>query len=209
MPQVIWYFDFVSPYSYFALNLLDGYLKDTKIEYRPVLLAGLLNHFGQKGPVEIEPKRKWTYRACLWYARRHRIPFRMPAAHPFNSLPYLRLAIAADASPSAIKSIFRALWTTGANAADPTLLPHLAGELGVPQALLNDARIKDGLRDNTDKAIQRGVFGVPTLSVDDEVFWGSDAIDFAAAYLKDPGILDSSMRAADALPIGAARKLSP
>jgi hypothetical protein len=51
--------------------------------------------------------------------------------------------------------------------------------------------------------------GVPTLSVDDEVFWGSDAIDFAATYLKDPGILDSSMRAADALPIGAARKLSP
>jgi hypothetical protein len=65
--------------------------------------------------------------------------------------------------------------------------------------------VKDELRDNTQRAVQRGVFGVPSLSVGDEVFWGSDAVEFAAAYLKDPDILDDEMRQADMLPIGASR----
>jgi 2-hydroxychromene-2-carboxylate isomerase len=70
---------------------------------------------------------------------------------------------------------------------------------------LGDARVKDELRDNTERAVQIGVFGVPSLQVGDEVFWGSDAVDFAAAYLKHPYILDDEMRHADTLPIGAAR----
>jgi 2-hydroxychromene-2-carboxylate isomerase len=205
MREVHWYFDFISPYAHFALRRLPTLPAGTTLQYRPILFAGLLKHFGQKGPAEIAAKRKWTYRACIWQARRLKIPFRMPAAHPFNSLPYLRLSIAAGNTPAAIATIFDALWTTGADPADPKLIAHLAAQLKVPVERLAEPQVKDQLRSNTEDAIQCGVFGVPTLRIDDEVFWGSDSLDFAAAYLNDPGALDAEMRRADTLPIAAAR----
>ena len=204
-PSVVWYFDFVSPFAYLGLHALRRLPQGSQIQYRPVLFAGLLNHFGQKGPAEIAPKRKWAYRSCIWLARQHQIPFRMPAAHPFNPLGFLRLAIAAGSTPTAIEIIFRTLWTTGLNPSLPSMIERLAGQLGVPMERLSDARVKDELRENTERAAQSGVFGVPSLSVGDEVFWGSDAVDFAAAYLKNPDILDEEMQHADALPIGASR----
>lgn len=205
MPRVVWYFDFISPYAYLGLHALRRLPEETHLEYRPILFAGLLKHFGQKGPAEIAPKRKWTYRSCIWLARQNQIPFRMPTAHPFNSLAFLRLAVAAGSTRIVIETIFNALWSTGSNPIDPSMVERLAGQLGVPLERISDARIKDELRDNTLGAVQSGVFGVPTLSVDDEVFWGSDMVDFAAAYLKNPDILDQEMRQAESLPIGASR----
>ena len=205
MPSVVWHFDFVSPYAYFGLHALVRLPESIQLQYRPILFAGLLKHWGQKGPAEIAPKRKWTYRACIWHARRNQIPFRMPAAHPFNSLAFLRLAIAAGNTPAAIQTIFRALWTTGANPADQSVIERLANQLSVPLERLADSRVKDELRENTERAVQSGVFGVPSLQIGDEVFWGSDAAEFATAYLENPGILDEQMQHADTLPIGASR----
>ena len=70
--------------------------------YKPVLFAGLLEHWGQKGPAEVPVKRRWTYRWCTWWARELGIPFRFPAAHPFNPLPHLRLALACGSKPDAV-----------------------------------------------------------------------------------------------------------
>ncbi|MFI4891119.1 MAG: 2-hydroxychromene-2-carboxylate isomerase [Steroidobacterales bacterium] len=206
MPGVIWYFDFISPYAYFGLHTLRRLPAGTDLNLRPVLLAGLLKHWGQKGPAEIAPKRVWTYRSCIWLATQHQVPFRLPAAHPFNPLPYLRLAIAAGNTIEAIQAIFRALWTTGSDPADPQLISGLAETLRVPLEHLGDASIKDRLRENTEQAARDGVFGVPSLVINKQVFWGSDAVDFAAAYLHDPAILATDeIRRADALPVGASR----
>jgi 2-hydroxychromene-2-carboxylate isomerase len=206
MPRVVWYFDFISPYAYFGLHTLQRLPRGTDLQYRPILFAGLLNHWGQKGPAEIPPKRVWTYRSCIWLARRDRLPFQMPAAHPFNSLPFLRLAIAAGNTPEAIQAIFRSLWTTGADPADPSLIARLADLLAVPLHRLGEASVKDELRANTELAIKTGVFGVPSFGIGEQVFWGSDALDFAAAYLTDPGILDDAeMRRAETLPVAATR----
>jgi 2-hydroxychromene-2-carboxylate isomerase len=206
MSAVTWCFDFVSPYAYFGLQTLKLLPPDTDIRYQPVLFAGLLNHWGQKGPAEIPPKRVWTYRACVWWAKRNNVPFRIPAAHPFNSLPYLRLSIAAGNSAEAIQTIFAALWTTGSDPADPSMITALAQSLGVRPERLSDVGVKNVLRENTEQAVQRGVFGVPSFCIDQHVFWGSDAVDFAAAYLLDPGILATEeMMRADTLPVGASR----
>ena len=208
-PDVEWYFDFISPYAYFGLHALGRLPEGCRLQYRPILFAGLLKHWGQKGPAEIAPKRKWTYRSCIWLARQAQIPFRMPAAHPFNSLAFLRLAIAAGNTPAAIQSIFHALWTTGANPADGAMIERLAHQLDVPLGRLGDARVKDELRDNTERAVRCGVFGVPSFRVGDQVFWGSDAVEFTAAYLENPDILnDAEMQRADTLPIGASRAAS-
>ena len=109
--RLVWYFDFVSPYSYICLHRLKEL--DAEIVYKPVLFAGLLNHWGQKGPAEIPSKRQWTYRWCTWWAGELGIPFRFPASHPFNPLQHLRLAIAAGCTPQAVKLIFEAIWTSG------------------------------------------------------------------------------------------------
>jgi 2-hydroxychromene-2-carboxylate isomerase len=203
--SVDWYFDFVSPYSYIALHRL-GELSHPVI-YKPVLFAGLLNHWGQKGPAEIPAKRRWTYRWCTWWAKELGVPFRFPAAHPFNPLPHLRLALACGSRPEAVKRIFEWLWMSGEHADDAARFAALRGELGVGESQL--AAVKDELRANTEDAAARGVFGVPSLVIDGEVFWGADAIDFAKAFRADPAVVhNDEMRRVDALPVAAARPSS-
>ena len=204
--SVDWYFDFVSPYSYICLHRLPEL--DVEVNFKPVLFAGLLQHWGQKGPAEIPAKRKWTYRWCTWWARELGIPFRFPAEHPFNPLQHLRLALACGSKPEAVKRIFDSLWMSGANATDPTRFQALCHELQVDTAELGREDIKSGLRRNTEEAAERGVFGVPSFVVDGEVFWGADAVDFVKAFLKDSSLLRSDeMRRVDSLPVGAARKV--
>lgn len=208
MRTVDWYFDFISPYAWFGFHELRRLPEDLLVRRRPLLFAGLLNHWGQKGPAEIAPKRLWTFRACVWWADRHGIDFRPPAVHPFNPLPYLRLALAADASETAVETIFRALWTTGADPRDPGLMEDLAGRLGLSPAVTDDPAIKQRLRDHTDTAVTLGVFGVPSLVVDGEVFWGADSTDFALAFLAQPDLLRSpSMRAAAQVPAALHRRM--
>lgn len=199
-PSVDWYFDFVSPYSYICLHRLKEV--DRSISYKPVLFAGLLNHWGQKGPAEIPAKRQWTYRWCTWRAGELGLPFRFPASHPFNPLPHLRLAIAAGCTPQAVKLIFEAIWTTGQEATHG--FEDLCSQLNVAPARL--VQVKDMLRKNTEEAAARGVFGVPSFVVDGEVFWGADSIEFVNAFLAEPKVLrNDEMRRVDRLPVGAAR----
>ena len=177
------------------------------IDFKPVLFAGLLQHWGQKGPAEISVKRKWTYRWCTWWAAELGIPFRFPAEHPFNPLQHLRLALACESRPEAVKRIFDSLWMSGGNAGDPARFQALCRELNVDPAALVDEQIKSLLRRNTEHAVARGVFGVPSFVVDGEVFGGADAVDFVKAFLKDRSLLSSDeMRRLDDLPVGAARK---
>jgi 2-hydroxychromene-2-carboxylate isomerase len=206
MAAATWYFDFISPYSYFGLRTLDQLPAGTEVSFRPILFAGLLKHWGQKGPAEMPTKRIWTYRACVWWAQQHGVAFRMPATHPFNPLPYLRLAIAAGNTRHAIETIFTQLWTTGVDPADPAVVDALAKSLQLTPERLAEASVKQSLRTFTDDAIARGVFGVPTLWVAGQLFWGSDAVEFAAACMRDPQLLSSEAFArADGTPIGVMR----
>jgi 2-hydroxychromene-2-carboxylate isomerase len=201
------HFDFVSPYSYLAFKRLHELPADVEAKLQPVLFAGLLAHFGNKGPAEIPEKRRWTYRWCTWWAKELGIPFRFPASHPFNPLQHLRLALAAGPNRENVGGIFDAIWTTGAEASDPVAFAALVKRLGVEDARLASPEVKDALRKNTEAAAARGVFGVPTWEVDGELFWGADALGFAKAFLADPAALrNAEMRRADALPVGAARK---
>lgn len=205
MASIDWYFDFVSPYSYICLHRLNKV--PGAITYKPVLFAGLLNHWGQKGPAEIPAKRQWTYRWCTWWARELGIDFRFPAAHPFNPLHYLRLSIACGNRPEAVRHIFDSIWQTGEDAAEAQRFAMLCRELGVTEARLSAQEVKDELRRNTEEAAARGVFGVPSFVADGEVFWGADAIGFLKAFLADPATLrNDEMRRLASLPVAAARK---
>lgn len=210
MHSVTWYFDFVSPFAYLASHRLDAITEHAGVTCRPVLFAGLLQHFRHKGPAEIEPKRTFTYRHVQWLAGRDGIALRVPAEHPFNPLPYLRLSIVLDNTPAVVKTIFDALWQHGASAADPATFAALADRLGVadPARRIGAPDVKQALRENTEQAVARGVFGVPTFVVGDELFWGYDAIEFLLDYLENPALLDTpAMREAAAARPGISREV--
>jgi 2-hydroxychromene-2-carboxylate isomerase len=208
VPSADWYFDFVSPFSYLQCEQLPALERSVRIRYRPVLFAGLLNAHGHKGPAEIASKRRFTYRFVVWQAAKLGIPFKFPAAHPFNPLPLLRLAIVADCEPSAVRRIFRFVWRDGRLGDLPIEWAELMSELDIPDAASRIAspEVKEALRKNTDDAIARGVFGVPTLAIGDELFWGVDATAMAADYVAQGcKFTDAEMARVASLPTGVER----
>lgn len=206
--SVTWYFDFISPFAYFQCEQLERLAADVEFEYRPILLAGVLDYWGHKGPAEIPSKRRFTYRQALWIARRDGIAFCAPPAHPFNPLSALRLAIALGNTPAAVRTIFRFIWAEGHRTDQDEVWTTLVDRLGVPDANRLIARddVKNALRSNTDEAIALGVFGVPTIAVEKELFWGYDTTDMAVSYIKDSQAFeDSEMQRLSNLPIGVER----
>jgi 2-hydroxychromene-2-carboxylate isomerase len=206
MKHITFYLDFISPYAYLAFEKLPEALQGLSyaVDYRPVLFAGLLKHHGQLGPAEIAPKREWTYRQVLWQAHRNGVPLQMPAAHPFNPLPLLRLALACGESGLAnryvCETIFRHVWRGGADAGDAQRLAALAQALAPKRDAASD-EVKTGLKGNTEGAIANGVFGVPTCAVDGKLFWGLDALPMLRAYLEgDEWFSRGDWEAAAALP---------
>jgi len=209
MPTVDWYFDFVSPFSYLQSERLDSLGPRASIRFRPVLFAGILCAHAHKGPAEIPAKRAFTYRFVLWQARQMRVPFKFPHEHPFNPLPLLRLAIACDCTRDAVQRIFRFVWRDGRLPDLPIEWAELTQQLGIADAdaRIADPQVKDELRRNTDEAIARGVFGVPTLAVGNDLFWGVDATDMARDFIAAGcRYSDAEYDRVAALPAGAVRK---
>jgi 2-hydroxychromene-2-carboxylate isomerase len=207
--KVAFLFDVLSPYSYLAFKQLHRLPPDTTVEYVPVLFAALLNHHGQIGNAEIESKRRFTYRFCLWRAGRLGIPMRLPPAHPFNPLMAQRLIIVAGSRHQAVESVFDAVFMEGKDVSQSEVIDELAASLGIaePQQRLADPAVKEELRKNTDRAIALGAFGVPTLVVNNELFWGLDALEMAADFIRDAGLFNTpQMRQIDTLPVGITRR---
>ena len=209
MPITDWYFDFISPFAYLQSERLHTLGPKVSIRYRPVLFAALLSANAHKGPAEIPAKRAFTYRFVLWQARKMDIPCKFPPEHPFNPLPLLRLAIACDSSPVAVQHIFRFVWRDGRLPDLPIEWAELTHDLGIgdAHARIADPLVKDELRRNTDEALARGVFGVPTLAIGNALFWGVDATDMAADFVAAGcRYTDPEYDRVATLPAGATRK---
>lgn len=184
MKRITFWFDPVSPFAYLAFEHLPQALEGCNyaVDYRPVLFAGLLAHWGQLGPAEIEPKRAWTYRHVVWQAHQLGATLDMPASHPFNPLPLLRLALACGPNRRVVEAVMRHVWVGGAVATDAARLAALTARLA-PARDPASAEVKAELRAATDEAIARGVFGVPTFELDGRLFWGLDAVPMLRAAL--------------------------
>jgi 2-hydroxychromene-2-carboxylate isomerase len=189
LKHITFYLDFISPYAYLAFEHLPQALEGLSysVSYRPVLLGALLKHHGQLGPAEIPGKREWTYRQVLWLGRSLGIPIEMPATHPFNPLPHLRLALSTtddgDINRHVAETIFRAIWRGGGEGGDAAGLALLASAVRAVRDGNGDAA-RAQLRLNTDEAIARGIFGVPTLAAEDELIWGLDGLPMLRALLE-------------------------
>lgn len=215
MKHITFYLDFISPYAYLAFEKLPDALQGLSysVDYRPVLFAAFLKQYGQLGPAEVKPKRDWTYRQVLWNARANGIPMQMPAAHPFNPLPLLRLALACGdkglVNRYVAETVFRHVWRGGADAVDAARVDALKQSLNPKRDPAGD-EVKSELKSNTDDAIARGLFGVPTFAVDGKMFWGFDALAMLRAYLDgDAWIGGDEWNAVTQLPAAVARVNKP
>ncbi|TWI08202.1 2-hydroxychromene-2-carboxylate isomerase [Aerolutibacter ruishenii] len=206
--HVDWYFDFISPFAYLQWQAVKQFT-GLDITYRPVLFAGLLSQLEHKGPAEIPAKRRFTYRHAQWRAERAGIPMVFPPAHPFNPLASLRLCLAAGAGREAVDAIFAHIWGRGQPGETFDELAPVARQLGVADAHAPQApEVKQALRDNFEAAVAAGVFGVPTLAIDGQLFWGEDATAMFQDYLANPGLFETpSMRRVSDLPVGTARRI--
>ncbi len=194
---VDFYFDYLSPFAYFAALRLPELCRErgAQLRYRPVLFAGLLDHWGQRGPAEILPKGIHTFKLCARYAALHDIPFRSPRFHPYRPLDALRVSlaeVAGEDQATVVRALFDAGWGQGAHLGDPADLRAAITAAGLDgEALMNraaEADAKDALRRDTDAAIAKGVFGIPTMIVADELFWGVDQLEYLELHLegRDP-----------------------
>ena len=210
MKQITFYIDFISPFAWLAFEQLPVALKGISysVSYKPVLFGAILKHHGQLGPAEIAPKRDWTYRHVLWLAHSLGVPLQMPASHPFNPLGLLRLAVACDADGTpnryVCETLFRHVWCGGAEASDIARLQTVTEQLAPKRAPSSD-EVKAQLKANTDEAIARGVFGVPTFEVDGKLFWGVDALPMLRAYLLGDSWFERAWNSVAAVAAGVKR----
>jgi 2-hydroxychromene-2-carboxylate isomerase len=197
------YFDIISPFAYFYLKLRHRLEPRLEIEPVPVLLGGLLRAVGNQGPGEIPAKRSYTYQACVWQAEKLGIPFRFPEHHPFITVAAQRLLVQEQADWAMVERAFEFVWVIGK---DPNLhwldfCAYLHLDPNTPRP--DSVAAKAGLLANTQEAVDRGAFGVPTLAIGGRIFWGVDAIDWVIDYLNRPEMFDqAAYKAVASLPNG-------
>jgi 2-hydroxychromene-2-carboxylate isomerase len=203
-----WYFDFISPFAYLQLPKILALRTRLAIEPVPIVFGAVLARHGQLGPAEIDGKREFTYRFVQWQADRAGVPLRFPPAHPFNSLAALRLCIAAGVDWRAVSAIFAHLWRDGRVGTSAGELADPAQALGIEDAasaIAQDA-VKARLRANTEAALAAGVFGVPTLALGGQLFWGNDATPMIEDWLAQSTLFENdAYRRIATLPVGVDR----
>lgn len=197
------YFDYESPNAYLAwtqlprLAVRHGY----EVAPIPVLYAALLDSHGQIGPGEQPAKGRWMAANMTRKAILLGVPLNPPAFLPFDPLLALRvttLPMDPGTRVALIDALFEAVWARGLHVSDPAVVERVASEIGLPGAEAVAAaqapEIKQQLRDRTDAAIERGVFGVPSMVVGEELFWGYDDFPYLELFLAGKDPLDAATR---------------
>ena len=190
--HIEFYFDPVSPYVWLASTQLDRIRQQSNLEIvaKPILFAGLLKANEHKGPAEIEVKRIYTFTDVLRRAATYGLEVQGPPHHPFNPLLGLRTSIAIEDNRKRLqyaRQLLDATWGKGKDIAVEQNIKQIATGCDIdPEWLVSCAqnpKIKQKLIDETQFAIELGVFGVPTFRVDDQIFWGDDRINELLRYL--------------------------
>lgn len=197
-PQGLYFlFDFISHNAYLAWQRAQRIAAayDLRFEPVPVVFGAMLSAHGQIGPAEVPPKSRWMLRDVLRKAARLGLPIAPPHSHPFKSLVPLRWACCTLDTPSRlrlIEALWSATWAEGLEVSNPAVVAAVVQRAGLDAAALEQEvateAVKQRLRDYTDAALAAGAFGVPTMFVRGQLFWGYDDLDSLEAMLegRDP-----------------------
>lgn len=192
--QVEFYFDVGSPASYLAWTQIAQLAErhGAEVVYQPMLLGGVFKATGNASPASVPAKGRYTRIDFERFARRYQVPFAQNPFFPINTMQLMRGAVAllnSDQFRPYVDAVFRAIWVDGQNMGDPDVVARVLGGQGFDVAgqlqQINDPAVKERLRQITERAIERGVFGAPTFFVEEEMFFGQDRLDFVEAALAE------------------------
>jgi len=188
MTNVIdFYFDFISPYSYLAHKKLKFLNKDNRlnINYKPILLGGLHKLGGITAPAFNERKMKNMKNDCELIAKKNNIKFKWNTKFPINSLYLMRgyLLIENKLVEKYLDFCFDAYWRDDLDILDEKIINKILDQIGFNKEkffrdIAND-KIKLKLKEYTNDAFEKDIFGAPTFLVNQKIFWGQDRLDYA------------------------------
>ncbi len=191
------YFDFSSPYGYFASTRIEALAAQygRKVEWHPLLLGVVFKTTGA-APLPLLPlKGPYALLDFERSARFHGIAYHRPADFPLatqapaRAMLWLKKHHGADQAVAFCKAVYHAYFVDGLNISRPEVLAPIAAGIGVDGAELvdgsNHALIKEQLKTEIEVAMTRGVFGSPFMMVDDEPFWGFDRFEQMESFLKN------------------------
>jgi 2-hydroxychromene-2-carboxylate isomerase len=183
--KIDFYFDFISPYTYLAYKKIQSLPKDIKINYKPILLGGLHNLEGITAPAFIKPKLKHMISDCDLIANKNKSNFIWNSKFPINSLSIMRgyLFINDENRKLYLNVMFDAYWKDNLDISNEKILKNLIEKCKINSSKffdgIKDPKIKDKLKDNTQEAHDKEVFGAPSFFVNNKIFWGQDRLEFA------------------------------
>lgn len=210
------HFDFISPYAYLAWTQVDRIAKSHGRDVRlvPVLFAAMLDSFGTIGPAEIPAKKEYVFLDIHRKAKLLGVPLAMPPRHPFAPLVSLRAATSFRdpvERARAVAALYGGAWQNGRGVDTPELVKEALDAAGLDGAgavaRAGTHEVKQELMRATNEAIDRGVFGVPTIAVDGQTFWGCDALPTLEQYLRGEDPITPEIRdLVKTVPVGVERK---
>ena len=182
------YFDFISPYSFLAHKQMRKIENNegVKVIYKPILLGGLHNLHGIKAPAFIPAKAKFMIRDCKLIAEKNKIQFKFNSYFPVKTLNLMRGVLISeedDFQSYYIDKIFDAIWKDGLNMNDQLIIDKVLKNLEInPKTFIlrsSNENVKNLLKEKTNDAFNKGVFGAPTFIVNNKLYWGQDRLEFA------------------------------
>ena len=185
--SIDFYFDFISPYSYLSLERLKLLKKnnDIVINYKPILLGGLHKLGGITPPAFNDRKLKNMKNDCELIAKKNNIKFYWNSKFPINSLYIMRgyLVIKDKVKENYFDNCFNAYWRDNIDISNENNVEMILEKTGIIKneffEKINQIEIKNKLKEFTDKAFEKDVFGAPTFIVNDKIFWGQDRLEYA------------------------------
>jgi len=187
------YFDFASPYAFLAHKQIRDIENENsiKIKYKPILLGGLLKSAGIKPIEDIPVKGKHMIKDCKLLAEKHSISFKFNSYFPIITLDLMRCALIAEKKnflQNFTNKVFDAIWKDGLNLNDKSIFEKLLKNMDVnPINFLTDSmdeKNKCDLKNRTDDAFKKGIFGIPSFIINNKVFWGQDRLEFVLIEAK-------------------------
>lgn len=190
--SVDFYYDYGSPTAYLAWTQLVEICQKAgaTINYKPMLLGGVFKATGNPSPMLVESKQTYLQKDFARHAEHYAVPYVMNPHFPVNTVGIMRGAMwaaATDHLEAYNKTMFEAVWADQKNMADPEVITEVLESAGFVAAPIieatGQAEIKQALIDATNEAVERGVFGAPTMFVGDEMFFGQDRLDWVERTL--------------------------
>ncbi|MBS1148804.1 MAG: oxidoreductase [Myxococcaceae bacterium] len=184
----------MSPYSYLASTQVEAIAERTNatLRWRPLYLPGVLKATGNTGPTSVAAKAMYAFKDVNDWAQHYRLPpIELPDNFPFTAVLANRVALVAEEQGKIgeySQKMFTRIWSERADCNDPAMIAGVLGQLGLDaEAVIARAGsddIKARLKANTEEAVERGAFGVPTFYVGEEMFVGNDRLTFVEQALK-------------------------